>query len=190
MLSDFHGAWFLNMFDMFMSLYAKPTHDLPCTHAYVGFTSGKGFGSPRWLRSVNSSARKPPKASLKSRISTVILGWTCPRSSHIPKLNTFKDFKVNYGRHWCFHVCISSVNMKLNAVLYCTVQISTLDSDGPDTQCLPSKNSAGHSNNGFLLYLRSYSGTPYDIAIWMTLVFHETRKESHTSTMNKHIITI
>lgn len=63
-----------------------------CTHA------GKGFGSPRWLRSVNSTARKPPKASLKSPISTVILGWTCPRK-------TFPYSKVKYiqgfqGKLW------------------------------------------------------------------------------------------
>lgn len=87
-----------------------------CTHA------GKGFGSPRWLRSVNSTARKPPKASLKSRISTVILGWTCPRK-------TFPYSKVKYiqgfqGKLWatlmlsCLYI-ICKYEVECGTILYC-----------------------------------------------------------------------
>ena len=168
-----------------MSVYAKPTHDLPVRMQEKDLAPRGGLG--RWTVLRGNHQRHHWSLEYQPSFSVEHVQG---RPSHIPKLNTFKDFKVNYGRHWCFHVCISSANMKLNAVLYCTVHISTLDSDRPDTQCLPSKNSAGHSHNGFLLYLRWYSGTPYDIAIWMTVVFHETRKESNTSTMNKHIITI
>ena len=70
MLSDFHGAWLPNMFDMFMSLYAKPTHDLPvafmhtqkslsntsASHQEKDLAPRGGLG--RW------TATKPPEASL------------------------------------------------------------------------------------------------------------------------------
>ena len=135
---------------------------------YIGSTSGLGFGSPR------------SKASLIFTVYSDI--------NRHSRLNMFKAFpysKVKYvqgfqGRFWATLMlsCVYIIHKIIwswilyYTVHYCTVQIWALDSDGPDTQCLPSNNSAGYSHHGFLLYLRWYSGRAYNIAIWMMLFFH------------------
>lgn len=99
-----------------MSVCAKPTHDLPVRMQEKDLAPRGGLG--RWTVLRGNHQRHHWSLQYQPSFSVEHVQG---RPSHIPKLNTFKDFKVNYGRHWCFHVCISSAKYEVECgtILYC-----------------------------------------------------------------------